>query len=304
MTTIDNNILRVFKPKSYLVILQGSSGSGKTPFASELKRYFEEIDSQPRHFEICSIDEYYQDQSIEYSKATLSDAYHFCKSKIKTCIRNGTSIIYNNKNLDDEYLTDIVQCAKENKFCAIILRFFPQWNEEKSVEIAKYFHPLTESQTTKGTIISENVKMLNFQNKHKMGVFGVTTRLEQNDKIIFVSNQQIDATMKNLKREYIEKKHISDKPQKQKKIIPMQQPTLCPSPIQLPPQFQVPPSIQLKLIGQQHKISSLEKEVEDLQRRLSDLTCGAPHVRFERKRCREFNNTPESDLSHDSASNS
>jgi predicted kinase len=276
---INPNILKIFKSKQYLVILQGSRGSGKTFFASELKKIYPDI-------EICSMDDFFLDKQTEYNKSDVSDAYRYCKQKTRAFLHSGKTVIYNNTNLDDAQLDDIITEAKIKKICPIFLRFLPTWNEEKCVEIARTFHPIIKSQVIKQTIIRDNINMIHFQNRHKLGCFGILSYLihdidiDQNyEKIMFT---QCSSKIDNLKQKYLEAGYFQEKqkPPKQPILRGIQNPAI------IPPIMQLPPSMEKEFIEQRHKvvIETLQKQIEDLQEQLTNLSCSSNFTQDFRER--------------------
>lgn len=286
MTTtniIHPNILKIFKSKQYLVILQGSRGSGKTFFATELKKIYPDI-------EICSMDDFFLEKQTEYNKSDVSDAYRYCKQKTRAFLHSGKTVIYNNTNLDDAQLDDIITEAKIKKICPIFLRFLPTWNEEKCVEIARTFHPIIKSQVIKQTIIRDNINMIHFQNRHKLGCFGILSYLihdleldfnqDQNqEKIMFT---QCSSKIDDLKQKYLEAGYFQEKqkPPKQPILRGIQNPSI------IPPTMQLPQSMEMEIIEQRHKvvIETLQKQVEDLQEQLASLSCSSNCTQDPRER--------------------
>jgi hypothetical protein len=303
MTTvniIDPNIFKIFKDKQYLIILQGSRGSGKTYFSSELKKTYPNI-------EICSFDDFFTETTTEYSKNLSEDAFLFCKKKTKSFLQSGKTVIYNNTNLDDGHLDDIIISAKSKKICCIILRFFPIWDEEKCLEFAKIFHPITQSKITKQNIIRDNINLIHFQNRHKLGCFGIQSFLVPNlnfmlkdkkEEIIifkyFNSSKIDDLKQKYLKNGYFQEKQKIPKAPKHKGIPATN----------LNMEFmQLPPSMQIEFIAQKHKVESLQKKVDELQEQLSNLsylTSNAKKLNRNVKRTRSDNsdeyNSSDDDL--------
>jgi predicted kinase len=301
MTSIHPQIIKIFSKEKYFVILQGCRGSGKKQFANELKRYFDKMNQREQQenpdvqiekkkhylqFEICSIDDYYIDMRDEFGR-NLSEAYSYCKHKARSILNAGKSVIYNNMNLDNNQMADIIQYAKNLNFCTIILRFFPEWDEVKCVEIARFFHPITQSTTEKQTIIRDNIVMFNFENEfrdntnngkiHKLPLFGIRPQMIQKigepEKMIFGS---VSPDMKHKKQEYITAGFYKEKP-----IVP-KAPRIRPiiananqnqdSPVS---EFcELPSAIKLELIKKNTRIQNLEQQLEEMSEQLRELTIG------------------------------
>lgn len=255
----DPNIIKIFKDKQYLIILQGTRGSGKTFFASELKKKYPNI-------EICSSDDYFNQLNTEYCKNNVADAYRFCKQKTLSFLEKGKTVIYNNTNLNDSQLDDIITNTKSKKICCIILRFFPTWDEEKCVNFAKIFHPITQQHITKQNIIRDNINLIHFQNKHKLGCFGIQSYLNQ-DLILF---KHFPSKIDDLKQKYLQAGYINiikekQKPPKTSKHQIMQT-------TQNPPFFELPPSVKIEQRNLEIKVDHLQKQVENLQEKLEALS--------------------------------
>jgi hypothetical protein len=296
------SILKIFRDKQYLIILQGSRGSGKTFFASELKKIHPNI-------EICSIDDFFLETHTEYNKSSVSDAYYFCKQKTRKNLQAGKTVIYNNVNLDDTQLDDIVTEAKMKRICPIILRFLPVWNEEKCVKVAEVFHPNMQFQNYgKQTIIRDNINLIHFQNIQKLGCFGIRSYMiqdlgqdnsETSERIIFT---QCPSNIDNLKQKYLEAGYFQEKQKTPKapRLQGMQHPpTQSIQPLMhLPPSFStmvtdnasLPPifDAQMEIIAQRYTVESLQNQVEELQEQLAYLSCYMAQNPYQRIKQRSF----------------
>jgi hypothetical protein len=272
MHIISPNIINLFKNKQYLIILQGCRGSGKTVFSLELKKLHPNI-------EICSVDDFFDNspKNIEHTRQNLIDAYHFCKQKIKNFLREGKTVIYNNINLNDSQLDDIITETKSQKISCILLRFLPIWDEETCSFFARRFHPITQQNITKQNIIRDNINLIQFQNKHKLPCFGIQPSLIPNlnlkGNISQNSNSDIfffkpySPNIENLKQRYFKAGYIQEKQK-----IPNTPKNKILQASENPPFMELPPAVQLELITQNNKITSLQKQIEDLQKQLAELS--------------------------------
>jgi predicted kinase len=257
---IDPEILKIFRDKKYLIFLQGCRGSGKTLFAHELQKHFPAM-------QIASIEEYFSSNNIEYNKHLEPDAYQFCKQLTNNYLNSGQSVIYCNSNLQENQIENLIEEAKNHKVCAIILRFLPNWNEEKCVEIAKFTKPNTQKNIQKNLIIKDNVKLINYKNKNKLGLFGVKCILNSDSEITFERTMPVTD---NLKKLYIEKKLYKE--------IEIIKNNTCPNPKLKPKQNntfmpfeRLPPAVKLELIQKRLKVEELQQQIQDLQQQLSGL---------------------------------
>jgi hypothetical protein len=303
----------LYDDKKYLIILQGSRGSGKTYFAYQLKKI------KPR-FEVCSIDDYYTENGEKFGK-NLSDAYSYCKQKTKAFLTTGTSVIYNNTNLDYLQIEDLIKEAKDGGFCPVIFKFYTSWNEEMCVKIARYFHPITQSTCDKQTIIRDNGLLFMFKSKEKITTVGITSILPdipngfnqqhiENSadnciyNIIFKKNDHIGTDIEKMKAEYIAKNWFVDPPkisEKMKKkmhnynrapkITPQAQDSADDmSRLTLPdsdPNF-IAPIIKLEMTQKDSKIQDLEAQIQDLEEQLENMAIGTVSKDESKRRRQRF----------------
>jgi predicted kinase len=197
---LDLNVLRIIKNKSYLIILQGVNGSGKSHFSNQLKKHFPE-------FEICSDDDYYNLGIKNISKSILhKNASCYCKTRAKGLIVSGISVIYNNINLHEESLRDVIQFAKECKFCIVLLRFIPTWNEQFCANMYNNYKT-NMANICVDNVIQQNIELLKYKNAENIPRFGISVYINSETcELIFTAR---DPHLTDIKNKYIKNGYIS-----------------------------------------------------------------------------------------------
>lgn len=303
---LDQKIKNIFdRSKKYFLILQGSMGSGKTQFSVELQSLLsEEIEEGNKMFIICSIDDYYSENNYSFEK-NPSLAYSYCEKKAKEYIKKGHSVIYNNTNLVENHLKDIVQYAVTSNYYPIIMRFFTTYDEDTCVQIANIYHSIIDKSCVKQSIINDNIAMFQFKNKFEIllhsekkiskgiPIFGIRSSISQklNDQYIFDFNMDI-SNLDELKNYYIMNGWYNEipsspriKPEIEKKEIPE---------LDLGESVfnncynidDIPPPIKYEIILKEQKIKSLEEKVIELENQLKELTIGTIKKGDDRRRQR------------------
>lgn len=262
--SIQNVFLKGNRAKKYFVILQGPRGSGKTFFAHELKQFFDTHTEKTPNFQIVSIDDYCD------GSQSLANAYKSCKQNIKTILSNGASVIYNNTNLEESQIYDVVDFARNltNKVHIFIVRFFPSWTEEKSVEIVKYFHPTTQQNASKQTIIRDNIVLFSFKNKINLPIFGICSNIIEN-KMYFTQTSPQNLILK--KKEYVDVGYYREQ------IIPKTPKNTIVAPKNI--------NCFVELCNKNKEIESLKEQLDFLTEQLQNLTVG---VRTTNRRPRQL----------------
>lgn len=262
MSQIHQDIVRkLHEGKKYLVLLQGPRGSGKTFFAQELAKIFPE-------YQICSIDEFCtQGQN-------RNDAYSSCKQQIKSYLRAGVSVIYNDRNLRDDYIKDLIQEAKNLKITVIIFRFFPDWSETDSAELAKIHHPTTEQSCCSDSIISDNKIMFEFNNDLKLPHFGIRCIRISNETTQTIAFTSCPPNLDAKKRMYIEKglwKEPIVIPKAPKIPFKLRQKRPTQDTLQSENMQQVPHHIKMELEKKDRLIKILIEQNKQLKEQLEEL---------------------------------
>jgi len=249
----DTKILQIFREKKYFVILQGCHGSGKQYFAENLKRYF-------NSFEICSFNDYFKNNT--FNKKNMIEAYDYCKVFIKNCLNNEMPVLYNHTNLVEEKLEDLINLAKSKGYCVMLLKFFPSYNEDMCIEVAKYFHNQTQHNIVKQTIINDNIKFINYQNKNRLPAFGIKIELVEGTRDLKFTS--ISPDINSLKELYLHngwlnKSNGFEAPFVRSRSV---------SPLRLPP------AVEIEIAKKDKHIEKLEDKVKKLEKELEYLSIG------------------------------
>lgn len=256
-TSLDKSVIKIFRNKRYFVIMQGCRGSAKTTFCHEFKKYYPIVD-------FCSLDDYYTEQNIPYDDSEIKRSYEHCKQKLKHLMTTNHSILYNNTNLNENHLDDLIQEAKKNEMFPIILRFMPRFdkndNESMCTKFTHHHHPLTQQHCNKQSIIEDNKKMLQYENKNHLNTFGIKVTYHQSTNSFYFSQSSPNLTQ--LKNDYIEKGWVVPK------IIYPKQPKQSKNNNQVPHMLLPPTYSQMQ---NSEKKDLLQQKMLDLEREMNAL---------------------------------